>query len=510
MRKLTFLVITALAAAVIAMSSACSRSSDDDDAASDAPVFTGLARAVATSATTVELTWRPATDDETASDAIRYRVDYTEGGADALAAAATLTTAAGVTEATIEGLTPGAVYNFRVRALDADGNSDENDTVLAVRTTEAVLLGSAAGLGTESDAWGDEPSLAFRSGVVYAAWTEVIESQDVARTMTAAYSGGAWGTLETVEEDETRVTKEATVAFQDATQYLIWSEIQFVGDEMNDGAVYVKRRSGTDPFGTPLGGNLALPAAGALSSIAEVGHSANVIPITPHVAFRQFDEDGRGQIFVKRWNNNTQEWELLAGDNALDSLNVNPARGAGLPVLAYLDNVPYVTWVEGADLYVKKWNEADDEWVVLDSPINTGTAKHHPWLASGNGSLYVSWHEETDSVDLAYVARLDGDAWTILGGPLNLDPAADAEGVRVTIADGTPYALWIEESDSSPGLLYIKEWDGSRWILNGTSLNVDATLTPNEPFIGASGSSVYATWAEEGDGGARVHVAVLQ
>lgn len=510
MRRLDILVITALLAAAITMGSACSRTSDEDDAANpDAPVFSGLAKALATSATTVELTWRPATDDDTATDAIRYRIEYAEGGADALAAAAALTTAPGATEATIDGLTAGAVYNFRVRALDANGDSDENDAVLAVRMTEAVPLGSAAGLATESGAWGDEPSLAFRSGVVYAAWTEVIEGQDVARTVTAAYSGGAWGTLETIEEQPARNTKEATVAFQGATQYVIWSEIQLVGAEMSDGAVYVKRRSGTDPFGTPLGGDLALPAAGALSSIAEVGHTPNVIPITPHVAFRQFDTDGRGQIFVKRWNNNTQEWELLAGDNALDSLNVDPVRGAGLPVLAYLGNAPCVTWVEGADLYVKQWNEADDAWVVLDGPINIGTAKHHPWLASGNDTLYVSWHEETDSVDLAYVARLDGDAWTVLGGPLNLDPQADSAGVRVAVADGTPYALWVERDDAGRELLFIKEWDGERWILNGRSLNVNDALRSNEPFLGTFGGSVYAAWAE-GMTGARVYVATLQ
>jgi hypothetical protein len=248
-----------------------------------------------------------------------------------------------------------------------------------------------------------------------------------------------------------------------------------------------------------LGGSLTISDPG-LSLIATAGHSPAFIPVTPHIAFIQTDiPGGIAQVFVKRWDG--AAWVLLPGPNAVGSLNVDTANSAGLPVLAYVGPVPYVVWGEGAekDLYVKRWNEGNGAWDPVGGKLNSLATSHHSWIAGHNQAVYVSWVEKNESgVFQVYVAQWDGTStWSKLGGSLNVDTGHDAHNARVAVAaDGTVYSAWVEKDDSGVNQLYARRWDGTSWILQGGSLNVDSTFGVTEPHIAVNGNVPYAAWVE--------------
>jgi len=100
-----------------------------------APTFSGLTSATALGATQVQLSWAPATDDQTPQSGMVY--DVYQGTSSALDFSATSqTTAAGATSLTVTGLAAGTTYYFAVRARDAAGNLDDNTVTRAATTHE--------------------------------------------------------------------------------------------------------------------------------------------------------------------------------------------------------------------------------------------------------------------------------------------------------------------------------------------------------------------------------------
>lgn len=96
-----------------------------------APVFDGLLDAVATSPTSLLVTWKAATDDVTAKSAILYDL-YTGKLAADFTATPTYTSTPGATSYVINGLSPKQVIAVGVRARDAAGNRDANTVTKSV------------------------------------------------------------------------------------------------------------------------------------------------------------------------------------------------------------------------------------------------------------------------------------------------------------------------------------------------------------------------------------------
>jgi hypothetical protein len=98
------------------------------------PVFAGCTAAVAKDATSVTVTWDPATDSTTPPSEMAYDV-YTAkkpGGEDFTTPAATFT---GVTSGLVMGLAQSTKYYFVCRARDATGNEDANTSERFATTT---------------------------------------------------------------------------------------------------------------------------------------------------------------------------------------------------------------------------------------------------------------------------------------------------------------------------------------------------------------------------------------
>jgi hypothetical protein len=91
-----------------------------------APSFDGLVSTTAVSETRIDLSWRAATDEVTASSNIVYLIYLATTSGGQSFATPTFTTAAGATSYSVTGLNPGASYFFVVRARDEAGNVDTN------------------------------------------------------------------------------------------------------------------------------------------------------------------------------------------------------------------------------------------------------------------------------------------------------------------------------------------------------------------------------------------------
>jgi hypothetical protein len=134
-----------------------------------APVFGGLVSATASSPTSIDLQWNPASDNRSAPSAIVYLVymSATSGGQNF--AVPSFTTTAGATSFSVPGLTPNTTYYFVVRARDEAGNMDAN-TVEKSATTLASLLSvsppaaSVAGLTNPDGLASDDVTFTISGG----------------------------------------------------------------------------------------------------------------------------------------------------------------------------------------------------------------------------------------------------------------------------------------------------------------------------------------------------------
>jgi chitodextrinase len=89
------------------------------------PAFAGVRRAVAASATALDLFWERATDNETPAEDLVYKA-YAATGSGAQVFSSPDVVVVGVTSARVEGLEPETRYHVVVRAEDAAGNRDSN------------------------------------------------------------------------------------------------------------------------------------------------------------------------------------------------------------------------------------------------------------------------------------------------------------------------------------------------------------------------------------------------
>jgi hypothetical protein len=110
------------------------------------PVFAGVDSVIATSASTIDLSWLPATDDYSQPTDIVYDVFLATTPGGQAFATPTVTTAAGATGHTITGLEPQTPYYVVVRARDQAGNSDSNTVQQSATTFPDTIAPTFAGL----------------------------------------------------------------------------------------------------------------------------------------------------------------------------------------------------------------------------------------------------------------------------------------------------------------------------------------------------------------------------
>jgi hypothetical protein len=63
--------------------------------------------------------------------------------------------------------------------------------------------------------------------------------------------------------------------------------------------------------------------------------------------------------------------------------------------------------------------------------------------------------------------------WTAAGGSLNLSTKDSLRGDSIASISGVPYVAWSEQNTSGVGSVYVKHWNGTKWVQNGGALNID-------------------------------------
>ncbi|MCK5243262.1 T9SS type A sorting domain-containing protein [bacterium] len=280
-----------------------------------------------------------------------------------------------------------------------------------------------------------------------------------------------------IDSNETAVS--SSIDSYNATPYVAWLE-----DNGGQEDIYVKYFNSTSGVWVPVGSSVD-------TSLYAVEPEIAMYNATPFVVFR---ESGLG--YVKYFNGNT--WTQLGSEFNVDS-NETVVR----PRMVLLGNTPYVTWREQDpnhnQIRVKHYSGS---WVSdggsLNSDVNregAGTS-----ITLYNGTPYVAMIERyPTNVRTVNVKRLEGSSWVQLGTGLNVDPTKSALITKLNIdfANNTPYVCWYE-SGISVMQIYVKHYNGSTWIQDGGSLNVDTNQGASYPHMAISGTIPYVTWAEAG------------
>jgi hypothetical protein len=183
-------------------------------------------------------------------------------------------------------------------------------------------------------------------------------------------------------------------------------------------------------------------------------------------------------------------------------------NSAGRPVVAWVE---YNASDSGFDyddkLYVKQWNGS--QWVRLGASLSNVNRVDNPSIAVTSTGYPIVAYERclpdrqqcyaTDSppdIDI-FVKQWDGSKWLQLGGELTTPTLSRQSRLPALAVDAqnrpvVAYSECLEYTgDFCTGYdLYVKRWDGSKWVVLGTALNVQKNVAPVVSGSYASGATV--------------------
>lgn len=188
------------------------------------------------------------------------------------------------------------------------------------------------------------------------------------------------------------------------------------------------------------------------------------------------------------------------------SLNIDSSKNARDPSIAIVGNTPYLAWWEGntpADVYVKTFDTTSETWST-ETKINTvGNHALQPKIASNGAATPVAYITYTECNSggancKVYVKRNVGSTtWDLVGGELNMDGTKSAADSAIAFdGSNTPYVVWVEPDGSGINQIYVSHFNGSNWVQDGGSLNIDATKNGSNPAIAINGSTIKVSWTE--------------
>lgn len=223
----------------------------------------------------------------------------------------------------------------------------------------------------------------------------------------------------------------------------------------------------------------------------------------PTIIWGELPRSGPGSNLTRRrWDEGEGTWARTARLNTAGVYARQPslvldASGRGTAV-----------WLEGGLLSAEilAWREGPSGWTRLGPPLFRRAPAYMttPRLAVDAASRpVVAWMEDLEGRDTLYVSRLDGSAWTPLGGALSVQPAS-APSLALD-GRGRPVVAWIEER-SGIGQVRLARWTGDAWHDFG-ALNVDPRRDARSPAVTVTpdGTAVLA-WREDRGGRFALHL----
>src|SRR3989304_3014030 len=120
-----------------------------------------------------------------------------------------------------------------------------------------------------------------------------------------------------------------------------------------------------------------------------------------------------------------------------------------------------------------------------------------PFLTFKGDVPYVTWAEvDANGVSRLYVRHQVGREWVPDGGPLNQSLTGHAASPALAVVGDHLYAAWSEINTKHVSQVYVKEWDGERWIPVGESLNINPAGSAASPLLSGSEAVLYEAWTE--------------
>jgi chitodextrinase len=354
------------------------------------------------------------------------------------------------------------------------------------------------------------PSLAVIGGTPWISWYQNVNRQP--QVNAASWNGSVWqgGTVGLV--DSSGVQGRSTLGQVAGTPYIGVIE---VNKSLSPQSAYAYVRSWN-------GSSWSLVGSGALNLNEVAGTTATSISLStdgtyPYAAWTEYvrsDNVPNGQtttnpqLYVSRWNGSL--WVPVGA-----SVNVSASSGwANDASLAYFNGQPYVAWTErtqtgNAQLYVATWNGSS--WALTGSgSLNQGGANgwaYRPSLITDptGSNLYVAWVEQTALGQKAqvFVSQYNGGSWSLLGGPLNMDPVnGSAQRVSLGVLNGQPVAAWSEVIFGTVRQVYVAQWNGSTWTQIPGNVVTDTTPPTKPPSLvtlAVSSTQINLAWAGSTD-----------
>lgn len=189
------------------------------------------------------------------------------------------------------------------------------------------------------------------------------------------------------------------------------------------------------------------------------------------------------EIYVKKWDGNawveTNEGSAIGGGIS----NTNQYFSGGDIVVDSKDNL-IVAWRDQYHIYVKKWN--GKEWVEIGNVSkNLGVISDKKLSAeeisldlSPDGNPLISWSFGCNGCPgerEIYIRRWNGVKWVNVGyrsgnswGGISRNIGASTSPSLAVDGNGNPFVSW---NDSSSGnvQIYVKHWNGRRWVEVGNN-----------------------------------------
>lgn len=297
------------------------------------------------------------------------------------------------------------------------------------------------------------------------------------------------------------------VVAPDCAPYVAWYD-----DSSGNTEIYGRWWDGADWLeigaGSAGGGGISNNGSASLRPALAIASDG-----TPYVAWHN-NNGGTYDIYVRRWNVETQTWEEVGTGSASGGGISNNSTGSFSPAVAIArDGVVYVAWEDDVNLtseiYVRRWDGQSWQEVGGTSASGGGISNSAgnsivPAIAiSPDGVPYVAWNDDTDGDDEIYVRRLsaDGSSWEEVGsnsaqaGGIS-DNDGDSTGAAMTNAsDGTPYVAWRDDSGGNSEI-YVRRWNETA----GTWDEVTAGSATGGGISNSSGHSYSPAIAIAADG----------
>ena len=309
-----------------------------------------------------------------------------------------------------------------------------------------------------------DPSLAAINGVPHVAWVQGDTVNVDVRVARLNAAGTAWEPVgealdaaSPINQSPTEDAHQPSLTAVGGVPHVAWMEFDAAD---NNFEIRVARLNAAGTGWDKVAGS----ASPINQSTTQDGNHPSLTAVAgvPYVAW--WESDGANfEIRVARLNAAVPGWEKVGQVvDPASPINVSPTNDAFFPDLAAIDGVPYVAFNEldpNNEVRVARLNADGTAWDQVAgsaSPINENPSENGfaPVLAAIDDVPYLSWMEEDESNIEVRVGRLnaDGTAWEQVAGsasPINESSDRDASAASLMSVNGVPYVGWVEEDETN-------------------------------------------------------------